>query len=225
MAKYYKNYKKNNYGKKFKKNYNNQNYSSMKPWFKRINWTPLIALLLAITSFAGLYVVTNGFYAEHLMVWDTEKAWYCASDFTVYTDNDNALITKDAYLVKKDNKNLSITINCDTVPVVDRSSVRYSVIYYSGEDIVYQSSVITPEYDMLTNESSEKVLFSFSDIELNGPYYAKILSDEGLLVDDISKERAVDSVRVAVLYLGEDRVISFNQQRLFTEAIKVEYVS
>lgn len=231
-----KKYRKNGYNKNYNRggqnynnyspNYNTSNSERMKPWWKKINWTPLIALILFLACLGGLFVCTNGFYADHLMVWNTTKAWFCPTDHLIYTDNENALVTKDTYVLQKDNGDqLKITINAEKVPIADRKYVSYTVLYYSQDDCVYQSSEVKPDYDALASDDSELVLFTYSDVDNNGPYYAKITDDEGNYITDTSRERKVDSVRVAVMYLGEDRTISLKQQVLFTEAIQIEYVS
>lgn len=223
---YNKNY--NQGGKNYSKSYSANNYNSnvdrMTPFWKKVNWTPLIAVVLALLCFGGLFFFTNGFYADHLMFWDTKEAWFCPLDNNVYVNNENALVTADSYTLMKSGKKLKIDINAEKIPVEDRNYVRYSVLYYSAGDCVYQSAVLKPDYDTLTGESAVLNLFEYNDVLVNGPYYAKEQNSTGEWIENTSIEKTVESVRVSVLYLKVGENISFKQKVLFTEAIMVDYV-
>ena len=222
MAKYNNRYNnQNNRGKMTKNTYHNNDYQDrMKPWYKRINKGPIFAILLALALFGGTYYFTNGFYSEHLLSWQMKKAWFCPYDYKVYEENDNALITKDNLELKKNGKSLVVTLNAENISVEDRIYVTYTVLYYSGEDCVYQTKSISAVYDALGGGNSKIEMFRISDIDENGPYYSK--TETGVL--DTSKELKVDSIRVAVMYNNSGKSITILQQKAFSEAIMISYV-
>lgn len=215
-----KNYKRNNqkytktYGNQNYSNFNYENYSSRKRRTKRIIGYVASVLSLALALVLGAYFLTDGFYSKNMTWWSMQAGYYCPADLTVYeAGENNALISRECYETEKSGKKLKIYLDPNVIDLKDRDFVTYTIIYYSGTDVVYHSNPVIPEYNSMLEDNPTQLIFDYTEIEGKESY-----------IPGNAEGKKIDCVRIAVLYNRLGEKISLIKQGNFTKAIIMEYM-
>jgi hypothetical protein len=213
-----KNNRYNDY-KSYKNSYPNNAYKKPKSKAGKIAWFWIAVILMTTTLLGLIYFSTGAFHADNLQSWQVKSAYFNPWNYKVYSDNENCLISTEYYSVRDAGKTLQVSLDAGEVDVNERKSVSYTIVYYSGDVCVGYKDVGTLDRDIEGGQVDVMTVWSFNEVK-DKKFYAK--DENGADITD--KSYVVDSIRIAVRYIGMSGKISLAQRSDFTSAVYILYV-